>query len=175
MNKTKRLTTLAMLIALYVVLSILTPIKLQNFKFTFEALPILVGALLFGPLDGFIIGTVGSFIYQLLFSGYGLTVTTPLWILPHASSGLLVGWYAKKTNFQYSLQSVAVIAIMSALLVTALNTLALYLDSKIFGYYSKALVFASLPVKILTGIILSVLFALILPELLKRVRKIINN
>lgn len=175
MNKTKRLTTLAMLIALYVVLSILTPIKLQNFKFTFEALPILVGALLFGPLDGFIIGTVGSFIYQLLFSGYGLTVTTPLWILPHAASGLLVGWYAKKINFKYSLQSVAVIAIMSALLVTALNTLALYLDSKIFGYYSKALVFASLPVKILTGIILSVLFALILPELLKRVRKIINN
>jgi len=175
MNKTKRLTTLAMLIALYVVLSILTPIKLQNFKFTFEALPILVGALLFGPLDGFIIGTVGSFIYQLLFSGYGLTVTTPLWILPHAASGLLVGWYARKTNYQYSLQSVAVIAILSALLVTTLNTLALYLDSKIFGYYSKALVFASLPVKILTGIILSVLFALILPELLKRVRKIINN
>ena len=58
-----------MLIALYVVLSVLTPIKLQNFKFTFEALPVLIGALLGGPLDGLAVGGIGSFIYQLWFSG----------------------------------------------------------------------------------------------------------
>lgn len=171
MNKTKRLTTTAMLIALYVVLSILTPIKLQNFKFTFEALPILIGALLGGPVDGLLIGGLGSFIYQLLFSGYGLTVTTPLWILPHAASGLLVGLYAKKTNYNYSMTSVVIIAIISALLVTALNTLALYVDSKVFGYYSRQLVFAAIPLKILTGVILAVLFSLILPQLLRAIRK----
>ena len=164
-----------MLIALYVVLSVLTPVKLQNFKFTFEALPVLIGALLGGPLDGLAVGGIGSFIYQLLFSGYGLTVTTPLWVLPHALSGLIVGLYAKARRYDYSFMAVVIIAAVSALLVTALNTLALYIDAKVFGYYSKALVFGSLPLKILTGIILSVLFALILPELLKRVRKIINN
>ena len=56
-----------MLIAIYTVLSILTPIKLSNFKFTFEAFPILVAGRLFGPLDGFIVGGLGSLIYQLFF------------------------------------------------------------------------------------------------------------
>ncbi len=171
MNKTKRLTTLAMLIALYVVLSVLTPIKLQNFKFTFEALPVLIGALLGGPLDGLAVGGIGSFIYQLLFSGYGLTVTTPLWVLPHALSGLIVGLYAKARRYDYSFVSVVIIAALSALLVTALNTLALYIDAKVFGYYSNALVFGSLPLKILTGIILAVLFSLILPQLLKTLKR----
>ena len=59
---TRRLTTLAMLIAIYSVLSILTPIKIVNFKFTFEAFPILVASLLLGPVDGLIVGGVGSFI-----------------------------------------------------------------------------------------------------------------
>ncbi len=171
MNKTKRLTTLAMLIALYVVLSVLTPVKLQNFKFTFEALPVLIGALLGGPLDGLAVGGIGSFIYQLLFSGYGLTVTTPLWVLPHALSGLIVGLYAKARRYDYSFMAVVIIAAVSALLVTALNTLALYFDAKVFGYYSKALVFGSLPLKILTGIILAVLFSLILPQLLKTLKR----
>ena len=160
-----------MLIALYVVLSVLTPIKLQNFKFTFEALPVLIGALLGGPLDGLAVGGIGSFIYQLLFSGYGLTVTTPLWVLPHAISGLIVGLYAKARRYDYSFVSVVIIAALSALLVTALNTLALYIDAKVFGYYSNALVFGSLPLKILTGIILAVLFSLILPQLLKTLKR----
>ena len=77
---TKRLTTLAMMIAIYIVLSILTPIRIINFKFTFEAFPILVAGLLMGPIDGMITGAVGSFIYQLFFSGYGITPTTILWI-----------------------------------------------------------------------------------------------
>lgn len=160
-----------MLIALYVVLSVLTPVKLQNFKFTFEALPVLIGALLGGPLDGLAVGGIGSFIYQLLFSGYGLTVTTPLWVLPHALSGLIVGLYAKARRYDYSFMAVVIIAAVSALLVTALNTLALYFDAKVFGYYSKALVFGSLPLKILTGIILAVLFSLILPQLLKTLKR----
>ena len=123
-----------MLIAVYVVLSILTPVKIVNFKFTFEAFPILVASLLSGPIDGLIVGGVGSFIYQLLFSGYGITATTPLWILPHAISGLLVGFYAKSKNFDLSLKQISLICIASALCVTALNTLALYVDAKLFGY-----------------------------------------
>ncbi|MBQ6126711.1 MAG: ECF transporter S component [Erysipelotrichaceae bacterium] len=88
---TRRLNTISMLMELYVVLSIMTPVKVANFKFTFEDFPILVAGLLFGPLDGLYVGGIGSFIYQLLFSGYGITATTPLWILQHALSGRIVG------------------------------------------------------------------------------------
>ena len=168
---TKKLTTLAMLIAIYCVLSILTPVKIANFKFTFEAFPILVAGLLFGPLEGFIVGTLGSSIYQLLFSGYGITVTTPLWILPHAISGLLVGLLAKKYNFNLDFKKTAIISSISALIVTALNTLALYVDSKAFGYYSPAMVFGNIAVKILIGIILSIIYSSVLPKLLAFLKK----
>lgn len=169
---TKRLTTVAMLTAMYVVLSILTPIKLIDFKFTFEALPILVAALLAGPIDGMLVGGLGSTIYQLFFSGYGITVTTPLWILPHLISGLIVGLLAQWMHQQYSFSKVCFISSISALTVTAFNTLALYVDSKIFGYYSDKLVFGSLAIKVLSGICLAVLYSIILPKILKTLKNI---
>ena len=148
-----------MLIALYCVLSILTPVKVANFKFTFEAFPILVAGLLSGPLDGLIVGGVGSFIYQLLFSGYGITATTVLWILPHAFSGLIVGLYAKSKHFDLNKRQIIFICIVSALAVTALNLLALYVDAKLYGYYSHVLVFGNLLIKVIAGVFLAFVYA----------------
>lgn len=167
---TKRLSIISLLTAVNVVLCILTPVKIVSFKFTFEAFPILLAALLYGPIDGMLVGLLGSSIYQVLFSGYSITLTTPLWVIPHALSGLLVGWYAKRKNYDLSTVETIVIACISAFLVTALNTLALYADSKIYGYYSKALVFSSIPLKIAAGIILAVIYSSILPKLVKRFR-----
>ena len=112
--KVRKLTTIALLSAVYVVLSILTPIRIINFKFTFEAFPVLVAALLMGPWDGALVGALGAFIYQLFFSGYGLTPTTPLWILPHFVSGLLVGLYARKNNYDLDFKKIAFISVVSA-------------------------------------------------------------
>ena len=172
---TRRLTTLAMLTAVYTVLAILTPVKIANFKFTFEAFPILVAGLLLGPIDGLIVGALGSFIYQLFFSGYGITVTTALWILPHAVSGLVAGLYAKKKNYALDYRQIVFIAIICAFCVTALNILALYVDSKIYGYYSKTLVFGNILIKIITGIILSIIYAGVLPKLLDFLKKKVNK
>ena len=168
---TKRLTSLSMLIAIYVVLSIITPVKIANFKFTFEAFPILIAGLLFGPIDGLMVGGIGSFIYQLLFSGYGITATTILWVLPHALSGLIVGAYAKFKKFELSVIDIGLISIISALLVTVLNVLALYVDSKLYGYYSYVLVFGNVLVKVLIGIILAIVYTSILPKLIDFLRK----
>ena len=117
--KVRKLTTIALLSAVYVVLSILTPIRIINFKFTFEAFPVLVAALLMGPWDGALVGSLGAFIYQLFFSGYGLTPTTPLWILPHFASGLLVGLYARKNNYDLDFKKIAFISAVSAFCVTS--------------------------------------------------------
>ena len=93
------------------------------------------------------------------------------WVLPHAASGLLVGIYAKVKNFNLSFKQISIISIISALLVTALNTLALYIDSKMFGYYSSTLVFGSLLVKVITGIFLALIYASVLPKLIAFLRK----
>ena len=165
----KRLTRCSMLIAVYVVLSILTPIKLSNFKFTFEAFPILVAAIVFGPYDGFIVGLLGSFIYQAFFSGYGLMLTTPLWMLPHFVSGLIVGLYSKKYNYNLNNRQLICITIISAIIVTILNTLAIYIDSKIFGYYTFVYVFGSIIFKFIAGIILAIIYSLIINRLIKNI------
>ena len=171
--KTRRLTAVAMLMAMNVVLCTMTPIKLQNFKFTLEAFPILVAGFLMGPLEGFLVGGLGSFIYQLFFSGYGFTPTTLLWVLPHAARGLLVGFLAKdKKNMP--VWQIVLICVLSALLVTALNTLALYVDSRMYGYYSDKLVFGSLLLKIASGAILAVLFSLIMPLLIERLKPLVK-
>lgn len=168
---TKRLTSDAMLIAIYSVLSILTPIKIENFKFTLEAFPILVASLLLGPIDGLIVGGVGSLVYQLLFSGYGITATTLLWVLPHAISGLVVGLYALHKKYELNFKNISFISSVSAIIVTALNTLALYVDSKLYGYYSTVLVFSNIAIKILTGIILAIIYSSVLPKLLIFLKK----
>ncbi len=172
---TRRLTNLAMLIALYCVLSILTPVKIANFKFTFEAFPILIAGLLSGPADGLIVGGVGAFLYQLLFSGYGITATTPLWVLPHALSGLIVGAFAKAHGYRLNLYQIMLIAAISAITVTSFNLLALYVDSKLYGYYSYALVFGNILVKIVIGLILAILYSCVLPKLLTYLRKQIDR
>ena len=164
---TKRLTLDAMFIAINVILCIVTPIRLANFKFTFEALPILIVGILLGPIDGFLVGTIGSAIYQILFSGYGLMITTPLWIIPHAVSGLIVGLYSKKNNYDLSYKKTIFITIVSALLVTILNTVAIYIDSKVFGYYTFAYVFGSIIFKFIAGIILAIIYSIIIPKLIK--------
>lgn len=170
MMNTKRLTTCAMLIGINVALCILAPIKLANFKLTFEAFPVLIAGIIFGPIDGLLVGTVGSAIYQIMFSGYGLMITTPLWIMPHAISGLIVGMYSKKHNYSLTLRQTVFICVLSSLLVTALNTLAIYLDAIIFGYYTYVYVFGSIIFKIIAGFILAIIYALIIPKLVKVVK-----
>ena len=63
------------------------------------------------------------------------------------------------------------ICVISALVVTAFNTLAMYVDSKMYGYYSKEYVFGALIFRILAGIITAVVFSRILPDFIKMLRR----
>ena len=169
--KAKRIVTTAMLIAMYVVLSLFS-INLGNMKITLDSLPIIVGAALLGPLDGFLIGFFGSFLNQLL--TFGLTPTTIIWVLAAAIRGLLIGLYAKHCHFDMSFLQTQIITISTALIVTALNTGALYLDSKIYGYYSFAFVFGAVIPRIFTGILTAIVFGSILPYIVKPVKKFLG-
>ena len=166
--KTRRLVLLSMLIAINVVLSIVPPIDLKNFRFTFEAFPILFAAITFGPIDGLIVGGLGSAIYQLFFTKYGITLTTPLWIIPHAISGYVVGLYSKKHGYNLTQNQAISITIASSLLVTLLNTAVIYIDAKIYGYYSFAYVFGLIIFKIIAGVMLAIIYSITIPKILKR-------
>ena len=77
---TRQMAADSMLAAMCAVLGAVA-LDVGNLKITLESVPIIVGALLFGSLDGAAIGFVGTLVYQLL--RYGVSVTTLLWILPY--------------------------------------------------------------------------------------------
>ena len=119
--KTRKLALNAVLAAMCAALGALA-LDLNSIKITFESFPVLLGALLFGPLDGLAVGFVGTLLYQLL--RYGVSVTTPLWILPYALAGLMTGCYAKRRGFSLTTGQTVGIVVAAEVLVTALNTLA---------------------------------------------------
>lgn len=166
------MVTNAMLIAMYVVLSLFS-INLGNMKITLDSFPIIVGAALFGPVDGLIIGFFGSFMNQLLL--YGFTPTTLLWVTPAAVRGLLIGLYAKRRQFNMNFGQTQFITISTALLVTFLNTGVMYLDSKIYDYYSFAYVFGAVLPRIFTGVLVAFVFGSILPYVIKPVKSFLDR
>ena len=64
---TRTLTTLAMLIAIEVILSRFLSINAWNIKIGFGFVPVVIAAILYGPLAGGIVGALSDFIGALLF------------------------------------------------------------------------------------------------------------
>ena len=171
-NTTRRIATDAMLAAMFVCLSFVS-IRIGNsMKISVDSLPILVAALLLGPLDGLAVGLIGSFLNQLL--TYGLSITTVLWILPAGFRGLLVGLYAKNHGFDLSRRQLVWITTATALLVTALNTLVMYLDSLIIGYPFAATL-PTVLLRIVSGILIAIVFSMILPPILNALHKLTSG
>ena len=170
-GKIKRMATNSMFVAMYVVLSMVS-LDLWTMKFTFDGLPIILGAMLFGPVDGMAIGLMGAFINQMI--DYGFSVTTLLWILPAGIRGLLVGLYAKKYSFELNHKQVVFITVLSALVVTTVNTAVMYIDSKIYGYYSIEYVFGLILVRYAAGVLTAIVFASIVPSLTQTIERTIK-
>lgn len=171
-TNTRQLVTDAMLAAMCAVLGYLS-LDMQSLKITFEGFPVLLGALLFGPVDGLAIGAVGTAVYQLL--RYGVSATTILWILPYALSGLLVGWVSKRHSFELNRREVLVLVFLSEVMVTALNTGSIYIDSKLYGYYSPVIITGMLIPRIAICIGKGIAFGLLLPYITRPVQKTLQN
>lgn len=167
-TRTRQLAIDAMLAAMCAVLGYIS-LDFISLKITFESVPVLIGALLFGPLDGAAIGLVGTLIYQLL--RYGVSTTTLLWILPYVLCGLLVGWYAKAHRFELTQAQTLFIVVAAELMVTLLNTGVIYIDSKLYGYYTPTLITGSLALRLAICVGKAVVYSFALPPLLAAVRK----
>ena len=79
-----------MLLAVYTVLSIITIRITPNFQITFTGLAVILACVLYGLPDGLLVAFLGSFISQLR-STYGLTITTPIWMIPPILRAVVFG------------------------------------------------------------------------------------
>lgn len=176
-NQTKKMATNAMMAALYFALSMLA-VPVGGLKLTFEHLPVIVTAMLFGPVDALIVGALGELANQMM--TYGFTTTTILWMTPAMFRGLSVGLCAKLFGKYMGMDAVIekklpiaflVTCVISGLICSLLNTFTLYVDSKLYGYYSYAMVFGVLWIRLAAGAVSSVLMAIAGKPLLAAMRK----
>ena len=179
-NHIHRLALDAMLAALFFALSLFS-VDLGFIKFTVAPLAILIAGLLFGPVDGGIVGLIGAFLEQLI--KYGFSITMPLWIFPAIVRGVLIGalailmrsYFKKKTEGTFTpakagketplfVLFTVIFAILSAIVVTLCNTVPLYVDFKVFGWSSEnPLLWGALSARFISGMITSSLLGLITP------------
>lgn len=172
-TRTQQLVVDAILAAMVVVLGFLS-IRIGNImKVSFEDFPVLIGALMFGPVDGMIIAGIGIFLYQLL--SYGITATTALWILPFVVVGLLAGLYARRSNFNNNRKQLIIIFLVCEILICLLNTGAIYADSKIYGYYYPTIITGMIAIRLVTAVVKGIVLGIVSAPLLKALSRVTGN
>ena len=174
-NKTLYITTLGIFTALAFVFSLIT-ISLGNIKITFASLPTSLLGYAFGPISGFICGSLSSFLDQML--KYGFTATTALWILPSGIRGMLCGYgfhMLRKNNESNLLLKFEIIGIISAIITTLLNTGVMYIDAKMYGYYTPIYLWGDFILRLITGIITAAIVNFIIYLCWNPIKPIIKN
>lgn len=163
----KRLTTNAVLIALYVVLSFVS-LNFGFLKLSFALLPVFLSALCFGAVDAVAVGAVASFIQQML--TYGFTATTVLWMLPPIVLGALVGLYARSKQFDMTIRQHAFIIAIGCLTVTTINTVVMLIDGWVYGY-PVAFTFSVVSLRYVSSIAMAVIYTIVVPRVVTLIRR----
>ncbi len=174
----RRMTLNAIMVALYIVLSTFLSIPLGAMKITFEALPVVLCAAAFGPLDAFAVGFLGEFLNQML--TFGFTPTTLLWVAPIVLRGLILGfsvmgikrclgsnWWKKPAGYAIFMA----VGIVASLVHSLVNTIAYYVDSKMFGYYEYHAVFGVMFYRLGAGVISAIVMGMLTASLLTVLKK----
>lgn len=169
---TVQITTDAMLAAMCAILGYFA-IDVVNFKLTFESLPVLIAALLFGPVDGSLVGLIGTFLYQLL--RYGIEASTPLWVIPYGIVGLICGLYAKKWSYYNTDNQIRIIVAAMEILMFGFNTVALYIYGGMIGKVASEFVLSSIIPRAVVAIVKAVGFAFLMPPLLRALHRFRRN
>ena len=173
-----RLSIDGILVGLFLVLSLLS-IRLGFVEISLKGSVAILAAVLISPIDGLIVGGLGEFLYQVFFSGYGLSPTTALWVLPLALRPLLIGLTCRffekrgKPFVGFYPQYFITLACV-ALFISLLDTGILQLDGLIMGY-PVAFTWAQTGIRFLSGQATSAVVAFLIIPLFKALSTIYDK
>ncbi len=176
-TKTYHISIDALFIALYFVLGTFLSLKIPGLvQISFSILPVLLCAFLFGMADAVAVAVIGNFLEQIFDpSPYGFA-TLLLWLIPGAIHAIIASLGARTANKaktkKYTLLLILVSIICSDFVLTALNTIAMYLDGYLLGYPVKAL-HLILPTRLLNVLIRSMIACILVPLLLPPLKKVL--
>ena len=148
----------AVSVALHIILELFLTIRIGNdLKITLAALPFLIITFLCGPLEGLISGLVGTFLSQLL--TFGITVTTPLWMIPYAVQALAAGLIFRGLGRKITLKAMGISIFISGFIAVILTWIASYVDGVvIFKYMTPEVLVGLIPLRLLVWVIVSVVY-----------------
>lgn len=157
--------------ALSLILDVLS-VRTESTKYTLYGFPLLFSGILFGPLVGLLTGLVSGILSQFL--TYGISITTPIWILAPMMWGFISGLlfhnaFKKKESPRYIILTV----ILTSIIVTLTNTLALYLDGLIY-HYPTPYVIAQLGIRMINSILLAIVYSVLIQGILPRIKTLIK-
>ncbi len=170
----KRMCYAALLAAMYLPLSLYAAVQVGNVRISFGSLPVVVAALLFGPLDAVVVALVGEFFKQIL--TYGITYTTVLYLIPPAFRGLVVGLgaLALRRRGQRLEERRALcygVCVVAAVCTTVGNTLVNWLDSVLMHYYFPGLILGDLVWRLAVGMLNALVMSSLAIPLVKTLRQ----
>lgn len=164
----------ALLTAMMVLLSLTLSIRTPTFKLSFGSLPIVLGAMIFGPVEGVVVAVLGEFLVQLL--TYGLVPTTIIWIIPPAIRALVIGgatlYLRRNGGVSLELRPVLcyAVCILGAILTTTGNTFGMWLDSLFYGTSFAPVLFIT-PARYVSGVVTSVVVTTVCIPLMHMLRR----
>ena len=165
---------IALLTAMVVLLKRTIANETPYFKFNFASLPIMLAAMLFGPVEGMVVGLLGEFIAQIT-GPYGLAPTTVLYVAPAAIRGVVVGLgavWCRRTGKRIESRPVAcyAICVAGAVFTTLGNTVSIWLESVM--YHTEFMVHVPfLPGRFATGIATAVIVTTVCIPLVHALRR----
>lgn len=177
-NQLRQLIFDAIMIAMYVVLNTIAEIPLGNIRITLGPLPVVFVAFYFGMSHSAVVAGVGEFISQMI--GFGLTWTTPLWVVPPIARALSICIFLSVVLLRKKYPDITkvkyyeyfIIILLSGFITTVLNTAVIWLDAIIFNYYSYAYVFGNLIFRFVAMIISSVIYTIAAKAVIDAIYKI---
>ena len=172
MFRTKRVAIAGMLSAMCAILGYIS-VDFANLRFTFVSFPVYIGAFLLGGPAGFFIGFIGNFIYQVL--KFGITATTLLWIIPYAAAGYAAGAYAASRHFNMNTRQTLFILAVCGFMISTLNTIAFYIDARIYGYYNPVTMLGAIPPRYIKMVIEVVIYYAAVPAVLRAVKRALRT
>lgn len=168
-----KICILALLTAMMVLLSLTLAIRTEHMKISFGSLPVVLAAMMFGPLEGAVVAVLGEFLVQLL--TYGLVPTTPIWIFPPALRALAVGgatlWLRRSgTALEKRPALLYGACVAGAVLTTTGNTFGMWLESLIYGTSFAPAAFLT-PARYGTGVVTALIVATVCAPLMHLLRR----
>lgn len=151
---TQKLVLTAFLVAMYVVINRFLSLTTWDVKIGFSFIPVVIGAILLGPIYGGVVGGLGDFIGAILFP-FGP------YFPGYTATAFLMGWWygvilKKEQNMKNILIAIIPAEIVCSLILNTLWTALVYGTSYIGLFSTRILQFALMSlVKIVTVVLVA--------------------